>query len=144
MRDETISTKYDQLSGLIDKLRCKALYWAFGIYYISIPCFLKWISVLGMERQCGFVCHVVAMHLICDRLILFIWTNGRTDSKFAPSQWEAALLYNDVSHWLGVNLESALNYGRHIVTVAIAIPHANIHHIQIFIDETTIILTREA
>ena len=30
------------------------------------------------------------------------------DSRFAPSQWETALLCNDVSHWLGTNLESAL------------------------------------
>ena len=29
-------------------------------------------------------------------------------SWFAPSQWETALHYNDVSHWLGANLESAL------------------------------------
>ena len=32
----------------------------------------------------------------------------RADSRFAPSQWETALLCNDVSHWLGTNLESAL------------------------------------
>ena len=32
----------------------------------------------------------------------------RADSRFAPSQWETALLCNDVSHWLGANLESAL------------------------------------
>ena len=32
----------------------------------------------------------------------------RADSWFAPSQWETALLCNDVSHWLGPNLESAL------------------------------------
>ena len=31
----------------------------------------------------------------------------RADSRFAPSQWDKALLYNDVSHWLGANLESA-------------------------------------
>ena len=30
------------------------------------------------------------------------------DSRLAPSQWETALLCNDVSHWLGANLESAL------------------------------------
>ena len=30
------------------------------------------------------------------------------DSRFAPSQWEAALLCNDVSHWLDASLESAL------------------------------------
>ena len=32
----------------------------------------------------------------------------RADHKFAPSQWETALQSNDVSHWLGANLESAL------------------------------------
>ena len=32
----------------------------------------------------------------------------RVESRFAPSQWEPALLYNDVSHWLGARLESAL------------------------------------
>ena len=31
----------------------------------------------------------------------------RADSSFAPSQWEPALLCNDVSHWLGANLDSA-------------------------------------
>ena len=30
------------------------------------------------------------------------------DSRFALSQWETALLCNDVSHWLRVSLESAL------------------------------------
>ena len=32
----------------------------------------------------------------------------RADSRFASSQWETALLCNDVSHWLGTSLESAL------------------------------------
>ena len=31
------------------------------------------------------------------------------DSGFAPSQWETVLSCNDVSHWLGANLESALS-----------------------------------
>ena len=30
------------------------------------------------------------------------------DSRFTPSQWQMGLLCNDVSHWLGANLESAL------------------------------------
>ena len=34
--------------------------------------------------------------------------NARADSRFAPSQWESASLYNDVSHWLGSSIESAL------------------------------------
>ena len=34
----------------------------------------------------------------------------RTDSRFAPSQWKTALHCNDVSHWLGAGLESALHW----------------------------------
>ena len=37
-----------------------------------------------------------------------ITTLSWADSRFAPSQWETALLCNDVSHWLSANLESAL------------------------------------
>ena len=36
-------------------------------------------------------------------------TIRRADSRFASSQWETALLCNDVSHWLDANLESALS-----------------------------------
>ena len=41
------------------------------------------------------------------------WSNKlqlyhRADSRFAPSQWETGLLCNDVSHWLGASLKSAL------------------------------------
>ena len=35
--------------------------------------------------------------------------NIKDDSRFTPSQWRTALLCHDVSHWLGANLESALN-----------------------------------
>ena len=44
----------------------------------------------------------------------------RADSKFAPSQWETSLQSNALSHWLGTNLESALQgqswgkFGLHI------------------------------
>ena len=38
----------------------------------------------------------------------------RADSRFAPSQWETALLCNDVSHWLGLSLESALYMWKHL------------------------------
>ena len=34
----------------------------------------------------------------------------RADPRFAPSQWETSLQSNAVSHWLGANPESALNY----------------------------------
>ena len=42
-------------------------------------------------------------------IILIVMFNA--DSRFAPSWWETALLCNDVSHWLGANLESALHVG---------------------------------
>ena len=32
----------------------------------------------------------------------------RADSRLAPSQWKTALLCNDVSHWQGANIETAL------------------------------------
>ena len=32
----------------------------------------------------------------------------KADFRFAPSQWETPLLCNNVSHWLGTNLESDL------------------------------------
>ena len=38
----------------------------------------------------------------------FLWVH-KVDSRFAPSQWETALLCNDVSHWLGASLGSALS-----------------------------------
>ena len=34
------------------------------------------------------------------------------DFRCAPSQWETALLYNDVSRWLGASLKSALTLSR--------------------------------
>ena len=37
----------------------------------------------------------------------------RADSRFVPSQGETALLCNDVSHWLGANLESTLYLEQH-------------------------------
>ena len=36
-----------------------------------------------------------------------IWIHFRDDSRFPPGQWEKSLS-NHVSHWLGANLESAL------------------------------------
>ena len=38
---------------------------------------------------------------------------NRVDSRFAPSQWETALLCKDVSHWLGTILEPALGKELH-------------------------------
>ena len=52
--------------------------------------------------------------------LLFVYSIG-ADSKFAPSQWETVLLCNDVSHWLGANLESGLQHCIYIVLTSIVI-----------------------
>ena len=75
-------------------------------------------------------------HSVCNRNWLYTYpdtvTHGihnlqhniRYDSGFAPSQWETALLNDDVSHWLGADLESALStkviydsIGRHLTWI---------------------------
>ena len=56
----------------------------------------------------------------------------RANSRFAPSQWETALLCNDVSHWLGASLESAL-YSHDPTSVAFESPYGIIY-INIFFD----------
>ena len=40
------------------------------------------------------------------------------DSRFAPSQWETSLHCNDVSHWLGASLESALLLWHYVSAMA--------------------------
>ena len=51
----------------------------------------------------------MAMRFILEsRLLLMSADVTRANSRFAPSQWETALLCNDVSHWLDTGPESAL------------------------------------
>ena len=57
----------------------------------------------------------VALRLhICDLALLYIY---RADSRFAPSQWEAVLLCNDISYWLSAKLESALYMCENTISV---------------------------
>ena len=53
---------------------------------------------------------VLEISAYCYFYMLFhLTTNCRADSRLAPSQWETSLQSNAVSHWLGANLESALD-----------------------------------
>ena len=58
------------------------------------------IQVLGLGAA---YIRGLTMDLHCE-----LTSQTRTDPKFAPSQRETALLCNDVSHWLGASLESAM------------------------------------
>ena len=73
-------------------------------------------SVLGWV----WFCLVWQFGRVVDNPMLIQWSSARlyiamrkgyrADSRLAPSQWETALLCNDVSHWLGTNLKSTLWY----------------------------------
>ena len=57
------------------------------------------------KRYTTFFVSLQCMSKVCTKGKSYIMA----DSRFAPSQWETALLCNDVSHhWLGANLEPAL------------------------------------
>ena len=56
---------------------------------------------------------MIEMEIWCTwrvEIILRFRADSRFAPRFAPSQWETLLQSNGVSHWLGVNLESALRF----------------------------------
>ena len=61
-----------------------------GIFWTNLAAFTKEISPDG--SQTGF-------EMEC-----------RADSRIALNQWETSLQSNAVSHWLGANLESAMEW----------------------------------
>ena len=54
-----------------------------------------------LQKRCNSSANAMELHPSCTDPF-------RVDSRFAPSQWETALLCNDVSHWLGTSLDSTL------------------------------------
>ena len=54
----------------------------------------------------GVYCKYCGDNWPCYNATTLYWCSA--DSTFAPSQWETVLLCNNVSHWLGANLESVL------------------------------------
>ena len=79
----------------------KMLFGKSGFIIISIS------VTMGTIEHCEYVLVIVSavtqagVTIKCQKYL-------RTDSMFAPSQRETALLRNAVSHWLGTNLESVL------------------------------------
>ena len=92
----------------------------------SAHCWMLW-NASGRFPACwlhwSYSRPVVAYDGIIMEITLYVWIifwvahfikrfhiHYMADSRFVPSQWETPLLCNDVSHWLGANLESALNF----------------------------------
>ena len=77
---------------------------------------LEWIWIYDLQPQLGYP--VLSSILRHPAKFMYVWwrenntccSKYRPDSRFVPSQWEMALLCNDISHWLGANLESSLKY----------------------------------
>ena len=59
-----------------------------------------------VQERCNSSALAMELRLSC--INPSIWCISKADSRFAPSQWETALLCNNISHWLGASLESAL------------------------------------
>ena len=90
----------------------------------------RWLAWIIMECKCYeliiyiyiYIYYHTQKYIIIKSLlnvwwyIIFMLCGGhlfgnmyRANTRIAPSQWETALLCNDVSHWLGAILESALH-----------------------------------
>ena len=75
-------------------------------YYHHDWCY-HWHAVYICKAQIGISAVLIPKHLI-SRSTPTLVANQRADSRFDPSQWKTSLQSNVVSHWLGANLESAL------------------------------------
>ena len=69
---------------------------------------LVWCKVVYFSSQSSHNRHSIACPQSRGRNVFFCECKLRNDSRLVPSQWETALLCNDVPYWLGTNLESAL------------------------------------
>ena len=71
---------------------------------------ITWITVdLSSTRFCRTHLGPISQEVLKFSIRRTPLNNTRADSKSAPGQWETSLQSNAVSHWLGANLESALN-----------------------------------
>ena len=90
----------------------KKLVWPSYLHH-GIPCTGETVSLYWSDPMIVTIDYKAQLYLlisrhryetVCSHFIIY----PRAESRFAPSQWETALLCNGVSHWLGASLESAL------------------------------------
>ena len=70
------------------------------------------LEYLQLSWRCGLL-------ITCQEFTGVIWLPQYipwADFRLAPNQWETTLLCNDVSHWLGASLESALHTTQWYIT----------------------------
>ena len=71
----------------------------------------QWVNTNGQRKTLSFTIHFISQPWYDTGCWnpSSILTICRAECRSAPSQWEMALLCNEVSHWLGASLESALD-----------------------------------
>ena len=110
-----------------DKTILRPSYLHNGIFYTGKTTSLYWIRAQFAIARINFQipCHVVKLlHHVwslgtCKFLLRMPWA----DSRFAPNHWETALLCNDVSHWHGASLKSALQASDVLLWLDLKIGH---------------------
>ena len=94
-----------------------------------MPCGLdKWLQLFNIGSRNGLV--PSGNKPLLESFDEMLWCHIRTDSRFAPSQWETALLCNGVSHWLGARLGPALHFvspGTNVMNVTLWLKCQFIH-----------------
>ena len=71
------------------------------------------VGTYGIKLQIWLMCalwHGVVYAGVGSGTLQAVYSGIRADSRFASTLWETALLCNDVSHWLGASLETALQW----------------------------------
>ena len=66
--------------------------------FTNIYCDTHWILLINWVQVISYRIMSLGQHPI----------SNRAHSRFASSQWETVLRFNNVSHWLGASLESVL------------------------------------
>ena len=88
-------------------------YLSFPGWHLSLILVLNtiyWQHLMATHAQGWVTEKVLGSGGLIGMMFMKCSTISRADSRFAPSQWETALLCNDVSHWLGASLESVLHF----------------------------------
>ena len=88
----------------LDALVCEIF--GFAMFLVSLRSGVLTFQSIGFLVVDFPVCR--RLSAICFGLNEYHYRKFRADSRLAPSQWETLLQSNTVSHWLGLNLESAL------------------------------------
>ena len=77
-------------------------------YHINVTDYFLWTKLSSKIQNINIIGSMKYNTEIFPLQLVFSTLFTRADSRFWPSQWETALLCNNLSHWLHASLESDL------------------------------------